>query len=277
MRIFIITMDEPLFTNDFIKEIIRKRRNQIVGVATNRTNRLTLSKGKSKYAYLISMMLIMGLGPFLRNALISMNFKLKKRLAHWKLCKDPSLLAWAREEGIKTYAIRSPNEKSFLQELAALKPDVIINQCQNILKKDLLSIPTIGVLNRHNALLPRNRGRLTPFWVLYKEEMETGVSIHFVEDTLDSGDIIVQKKFKIASNETFNSLVKKNYEIAPAAMEEALQKLERGESNFIRNAEEKASYNYAPDLKDAWQFRKKRCQQYFRKIVTQKMKIVENT
>jgi len=58
-----------------------------------------------------------------------------------------------------------------------------------------LNIPKIGVLNRHNALLPKNRGRLTPFWVLYKGETETGVSIHFVTEDLDAGDIIVQKKF----------------------------------------------------------------------------------
>jgi methionyl-tRNA formyltransferase len=54
----------------------------------------------------------------------------------------------------------------------------------------LLSIKAralIGVINRHNALLPKNRGRLTPFWVLYKGEKETGVSIHFIDEGIDSG------------------------------------------------------------------------------------------
>ena len=269
-------MDEPLFTNDFIKEIIRKRRNEVIGVATNKTNRLTLPKGRSKLGYLVSMTLIMGLIPFFRNALISMSYKLKNRLARWTLCKDPSLLAWVRSKGINAYSINSPNEKTFLKELAALKPDVIINQCQNILKKDLLSIPTIGVINRHNALLPRNRGRLTPFWVLYKEEHETGVSIHFVEEGLDCGDIIVQKKFAVAANETFDSLVRKNYQVAPAAMEEALQKLQNGETDFIPNTEELASYNSAPSIKEAFLYRKKRLQRYFRKNVTP-VKVVQKT
>lgn len=70
--------------------------------------------------------------------------------------------------------------------------DLIINQNQNILKKELLSIPKIGVINRHNALLPKNMGRLTPFWVLYKGEKVSGVSIHFVTEELNAGDIIVQ-------------------------------------------------------------------------------------
>ena len=51
----------------------------------------------------------------------------------------------------------------FKKKLKAIEPDVIINQSQSIIKKPLLEIPKIGVLNRHNALLPKNRGRLTPF------------------------------------------------------------------------------------------------------------------
>src|SRR6056297_3998910 len=61
---------------------------------------------------------------------------------------------------------------------------------------------------RSGDLLPKNRGRLTPFWVLYKGEKETGVSIHFVTEGIDAGEIIVQKKFPITSKDTFNTIVK---------------------------------------------------------------------
>ena len=54
MRIYIITMDDPIQTYDFIKEIIRAKENEIVGLAIPKGNRLTLSKGKSKYIYVIS-------------------------------------------------------------------------------------------------------------------------------------------------------------------------------------------------------------------------------
>ena len=85
-------------------------------------------------------------------------------------------------EGIKTFEIENPNSKKFLNEPRKLDPDIIINQSQSIIKEGLLQVPKIGVINRHNALLPKNRGRLTPFWVLYKGEKETGVSIHFVDE-----------------------------------------------------------------------------------------------
>ena len=118
-----------------------------------------------------------------------------------------------------------------------------------------MKIPSIGVINRHNALLPKNRGRLTPFWVLYKQEKETGVSIHFVEEGIDSGDIIVQKRFPISPKDTFSSIVKKNYEIAPKAMVEAIDILEKGNYHLISNEGRLATYNSVPTLKEAWSFR----------------------
>lgn len=123
------------------------------------------------------------------------------------------------------------------------------------MKKELLSIPKIGVLNRHNAILPKNRGRLTPFWVIYQQELETGVSIHFVEETLDSGNIVVQKKYKVLKNDTFNSLVKKNYKIASDAMIEALKILDSENYKPIPNNDDEASYNSTPSLKEAFRYR----------------------
>ena len=110
--------------------------------------------------------------------------------------------------------------------LDSLNIDIIINQSQSIIKKQLLKIPRIGIINRHNALLPKNRGRLTPFWVLFNKEKETGVSIHFVDEGIDSGDIIIQKKFDIENKDNFNSIVKKNYDFASIAIIEALKILE---------------------------------------------------
>ena len=211
MRIFIITMDDPVQTKDFIEYIIQERNDDIVGLAVPSGDRLTLSKGKSKYAYVFSLFLIMW-GPyhFCKNVFVTVWHKIKKKVnININYAKIPPLVGVAQKNNIPTYNISTPNSKKFRAELVKYKPDIIINQSQSIIKEDLLGIPTIGVLNRHNALLPKNRGRLTPFWVLYKEEKETGVSIHFVEEGLDSGDIVVQKKYIVTKKDNFNSLVKK--------------------------------------------------------------------
>ncbi len=122
----------------------------------------------------------------------------------------------------------------------------------------MLSIPKIGVLNRHNALLPRNRGRLTPFWVIYNSEKETGVTIHFVEEGIDSGEILIQKRYKVEVDDNFNTLVNKNYAIASKAMIEAIELLETGFLDFMPNDDEKATYNTTPMFKEALNYRMKR-------------------
>jgi methionyl-tRNA formyltransferase len=190
-------MDDPVQTRKLIKYIIDKKKSDIIGLAVPKGDRLTIGKNRSKIAYLLSLFLIMGLPAFFKNSWITITDKIQKKLAKKGLAKDPSIQAYASKQNIPVYNIKTPNSKKFREELKAHEPDLIINQSQSIIKKELLNIPKIGVLNRHNALLPKNRGRLTPFWVLYKQEKETGVSIHFVEEGIDSGDIVVQKKFPI--------------------------------------------------------------------------------
>lgn len=253
-------MDDPVYTNRFINEIIEARKRDIVGLAIAKGNRLTLQKNKSKYEYIISLLLIMGFYHFFKNSIITLGYNIKKIL-HLKLStifNDPTIKGIAEKHGIRTWQIKNPNNKEFLSDLRKLNIDVIIHQSQNILKSALISIPKIGIINRHNALLPKNRGRLTPFWVLYKEEKKTGVSIHFVTEALDAGDIIVQKSFVVKKNDNFNTIVKKNYQIAPFAILEALDKLENGDTEFKKNDDLLASYNSTPTLKEAWIYRKKR-------------------
>jgi len=264
MRIFIITMDDPIQTYTFIKEIIDVKEDEIVGLAVPKGDRLTLSKGKSKWVYIFSLLLIMGPWNFSISSFKTIIFKIKKKLYSLGIGKNPSILAYAESKKIPTKTITTPNSKKFREYLATLNLDVIINQSQNIIKKELLDIPRIGVLNRHNALLPKNRGRLTPFWVIFNGDSETGVSIHFVEEGIDSGDIVVQKKYVVEKRDNFNSIVKKNYKIASNAMIEALDILSKNNYELIDNSDTEATYNTTPTLKEAYIYRKKRISSIFK-------------
>lgn len=248
-------MDDPVHTYDFIKDIIDERGTDIVGLAVPNGDRLTLSKGKSKCEYILSLLLIMGPYYFVKNSWKAIRHKILKKMSKLGLAKDPTIIEYADKKGIETKVIKNPNNKKFREYLRTLDLDVIINQSQSFIKKELIEIPKIGVLNRHNALLPKNRGRLTPFWVLFKQEKRTGVSIHFVEESLDSGDIIVQKEYEVDKKDTFNSLVIKNYELASKAMIEALNILENKEYKLIENDCNFATYNTTPTLKEALSYR----------------------
>jgi len=258
MRVFIITMDDPVQTLPFIKKVIEERKDWIVGVAIAKGDRLTIRKKQSKGVYLLSLLMIMGPLHFIKNSFVTLRYKGFHLFGRWlPALKKKTFEGWLEKKHIPVRKVSNVNDPEFLDFLYSQDIDVIINQSQSLLKQPLLDIPKIGVINRHNALLPKNRGRLTPFWVLHKGESETGVSIHFVTKKLDAGKIIVQKRFNVAPDDTFNSLVKKNYTLAPKAMTEALDKLEAGESDFMENDDAKATYNTTPGLKEAFSYRKK--------------------
>lgn len=264
MKIFILTMDEPLYTNPFVRKILDARKGDIVGLALSKGDRLTVGKNRSQMAYLLSLFIILGLVQFGKHSLTSAIFKLKLKLSKkFPFIKSPSIVEDARSLGIKTYHVQSVNEEAFVNTLREEKPDIIVSQTQNIIKKDLLSIPRIGVINRHNALLPRNRGRLSPFWVLYREETETGVSIHFVNEGIDADEIIVQEKFPVSDRDNIASIVRRNYEIAPQAMLQAIDMLEAGTYIPIKNDEALATYNTIPTLKQAIDYRLSRIKKRF--------------
>ena len=255
MKIFIISMDDPIQTNQFIKKILDVRKKDIIGLAVSKGDRLRIGEKRSKVIYVFSLLLIMGFPMFIKDSVITVLFKLRKKLAKSGIGKNPSILSYAQNLGIRTFEINTPNSRSFREELSALEPDIIINQSQSLIKKELLDIPSIGIINRHNALLPHNRGRLSPFWVAYRKEKQTGVSIHFLDEGIDSGDIIVQERIEVLEKDTFNSIVKKNYSIASGAMLKALEILEKGNYKLIPNEDEKATYNSVPTFKEALIYR----------------------
>lgn len=249
-------MDEPLYTNPFIRRIIIERKNDIVGVAVSKGTPLTTRKKTRYIGHVLAVSLIMGLPYTLKHFLKTLEFRVMKSLsAFLSFVKSPSIAAFAAEQGISSYHVTSVNSEAFLTILRDAKPDIIINQAQEILKKKFLEIPKVGCLNRHNALLPKNRGRFSPFWVLLRNEEETGVSIHFVIPKIDAGDILIQKKIYIAPDDTFMTVTEKCYKLAPVAMLEAIDRLETGEYAAMSNDPSKGNYNPLPSLKHALQYR----------------------
>lgn len=77
-----------------------------------------------------------------------------------------------------------------------------------IIPPNILRLPRAGVINLHPAYLPYNRGWNTPSWAIV-ENTPFGATLHFMDDTIDTGDIILQKELKINAADTADSLYKK--------------------------------------------------------------------
>lgn len=84
-----------------------------------------------------------------------------------------------------------------MELLRGLQPDLIVVACFPLMfPSALLTLPRYGCLNLHPSLLPHYRGPTPLFWIARRDEHFTGVTIHLMAETLDSGDIVAQTRFE---------------------------------------------------------------------------------
>lgn len=112
-----------------------------------------------------------------------------------------------------------------LKKLEELNLDYIIGiHFPYIIPKSVLEIPKIGVLNLHPAYLPYNKGWHTPSWAII-EGKPYGATLHFMEEALDKGNIIHQKKLQVLPEDTADSLYQKALKLEEEVFFESFDKL----------------------------------------------------
>ena len=119
-------------------------------------------------------------------------------------------------------------DRKFIKEVKKLKADIgVVCSFNKKLPKELLAVTADGFLNCHPSLLPYYRGGNPYSAVINNNEAFTGVTIHFMDEGFDTGDIVLQIKTEIAPNETMGTLFNKlNYTCADA-LELVLEKYEQ--------------------------------------------------
>jgi len=150
----------------------------------------------------------------------------------------------------------SINSKASLDKIKSHEPDLLISILGNqIFKKPLLRLAPKGCINLHTALLPKYRGLMPTFWVLRNCEPYTGVSVFFVDEGIDSGPIIIQKKIKIG-NKTQAELIKHSKKLGMDAISEAIKLIMNEDLKLISNDETKKTYYSFPTKLDVIEFKK---------------------
>jgi methionyl-tRNA formyltransferase len=134
------------------------------------------------------------------------------------------------------------------EEIRDFAPDVIIVVAYGqILPRDVLEIPRLACLNLHASLLPRWRGAAPIQATIAAGDCETGITAMYMDEGLDTGDILLQRSVEILPNDTGGSLHDRLAQIAPEALLESLRLLSAG--NAPRIAQDNARATYAPKLK----------------------------
>ena len=128
-----------------------------------------------------------------------------------------------------TKDVKSKDSVSFLK---AAKPDLIIYTGGGIIRKSLIQIPRIGILNAHMGLLPRYRGMNVLEWSLFHGD-QIGVTLHFIHEGVDTGPILLRRNIEIEDSDTIASLRSKSLPISVEMFAEAISKLKAGQIDKI--------------------------------------------
>ena len=134
-----------------------------------------------------------------------------------------------------------------IEQIRALNPEVIVAMAYGqILPKTVLDIPRVACLNLHASLLPKYRGAAPIQAAIAAGDRETGITVMYVDEGLDTGDILMQSRIEISPNETGGSLHDRLGKIAAEALIESLDLLSKGAAPRIPQDDALASY--APKL-----------------------------
>lgn len=126
------------------------------------------------------------------------------------------------------------NSGIFLEQAKSYDCDLFVSMSFNqIFKQEILELTPLGAVNCHAGKLPFYRGRNILNWALINDEKEFGITVHYIDVGIDTGDIILQRCFSINDNDNYNTLLNIAYSECASILYEALKLIQRDEVNRI--------------------------------------------
>ena len=155
----------------------------------------------------------------------------------------PPVKEWAVRNNISIFQPVKLREKQNIEELEKYEADVIVVAAfGQILPKEVLDMPKYGCINVHASLLPKYRGASPIQWAILNGDDETGVTTMQMGVGLDDGDILLQKKVPISSEDTGGSLFDKLSKVGADLLIETLHRIEKNDIVRIPQDDEKATH-----------------------------------
>jgi len=131
--------------------------------------------------------------------------------------------------GIPVVKVRDLNVSAGIEAVRELAPDLIlVIGWTRLLGAEILKIPRLGCVGFHASLLPRYRGRAPVNWAIINGESETGNTLFFLDEGVDTGDVIDQRRIPIAYEDTCSTLYRKVADSAVEMLAEHLPLLKQG-------------------------------------------------
>ena len=134
-------------------------------------------------------------------------------------------------------------DEKIIKKIKEINPDLIVVVAYGkILPKEIIDIPKYGIINVHSSLLPKYRGASPIHSAILNGDTESGVSIMYIEEGLDSGDVILQESCDILENDTLGTLHDKLKDLGAIGLEKALKLIEEEKVEAIKQDESLATF-----------------------------------
>jgi methionyl-tRNA formyltransferase len=160
-----------------------------------------------------------------------------------------AVIKHCEKNGIPCMETPNLNADDVVAALSGIGPDVVFSiNSYRIIKRRILSIPKEGIINFHNGPLPRYGGVNVCSWAIINGETQHGVTWHYLDEGIDTGDIIDQRRIGIAQDETAISLIMKCISAGVASFREVLPRVLDGSAPRQKQDPSKATYFSRKDI-----------------------------
>jgi len=152
--------------------------------------------------------------------------------------QESAVKKYASEKGLKILQPTNLKNEQFLNELESLKANLQIVVAFRMLPEVVWAMPEYGTFNLHASLLPDYRGAAPINWAIINGETETGVTTFFIDEKIDTGEIILQKKCNIETDDTAGTLHDRLMGLGAKLVLETVGLLEKGKASTQKQVQE---------------------------------------
>ncbi len=133
----------------------------------------------------------------------------------------------SEKKGTPVYAAEKMNDEQTVNIVKSWQPDlIVVSGWYHIIKDKILQIPSKGIIGLHSSLLPRYRGGAPLVWQLINGEKKSGITLFYMGEGTDTGDIIGQKEVEIEENDDIRTLYEKVGEQGIELLKEYIPQIE---------------------------------------------------
>ncbi len=164
---------------------------------------------------------------------------------------DPVLKSKAIENRLDFITHPKINSEKFLKWVKKYDCDLFVSMSFNqIFRRELMNLPPLKTINCHAGKLPYYRGRNVLNWVLINDEKEFGITVHYVDEGIDTGDIILQRCYPISDQDNYFSLLERAYEGCATNLYEAIKIIQSNNVKLIIQKDIDSLGFYCPARRD---------------------------